>query len=172
VVVVGSALNDFIALQGGGNKAVDGGLGNDVIDGGVGSTFISGGGGSNTFFLDGRAAGASWSTITDFKLGSDKATIWGWKAGVSKVAVVDGAGGAQGYQGLTLHFENLLPDGSGAGVTNSNLNSITLSNKTLSDFGASSLEQLNQQIASQTNSHFLVGIAQDVYGDHGYVFIS
>jgi hypothetical protein len=138
-VVVGSALNDFIVLQGGGNKAVDGGLGNDVIDGGVGSTFVSGGGGSNTFFLDGRAAGASWSTITDFNLGSDKATIWGWKAGVSKVAVVDGAGGAQGYQGLTLHFENLLPDGSGAGVTNSNLNSITLSNKTLSDFGASSL---------------------------------
>jgi hypothetical protein len=138
-VVVGSALNDFIVLQGGGNKAVDGGLGNDVIDGGVGSTFVSGGGGSNTFFLDGRAAGASWSTITDFNLGSDKATIWGWKAGVSKVAVVDGAGGAPGYQGLTLHFENLLPDGSGAGVTNSNLNSITLSNKTLSDFGASSL---------------------------------
>ena len=59
-IVVGSALNDFIVLQGGGNKAVNGGGGNDVIDGGVGSTFVSGGGGSNTFFLDGRARGQWW----------------------------------------------------------------------------------------------------------------
>ena len=46
-------LNDFVALQGGGNKAVDGSLGDDVIDGGMGSSFVSGGGDSNTFILDG-----------------------------------------------------------------------------------------------------------------------
>ena len=62
--------------------------GADVIDGGTGSTFISGGGrvDADTFFLDGRGAGVSWSTITDFEQGLDRATIWGWKAGVSRVS--------------------------------------------------------------------------------------
>jgi serralysin len=76
-VVTGSRDNDFIKMLNGASygKAVNGGLGNDVIDGGVGSTFISGGGGSNIFFLDGRASGVSWSTITDFSVGIDKATV-------------------------------------------------------------------------------------------------
>lgn len=171
-IIVGSTLNDFIVLQGGGNKAVNGGLGNDVIDGGVGSTFVSGGGGSNTFFLDGRASGISWSTITDFQFGQDKATIWGWKQGVSRVAGFEANGGATGFSGLTLHFENLLPDGSGANARNSNFNSITLTGKTLQDFGASSVDELNQQIASGSNSHFSVGQTNDAYGEHGYLFIS
>ena len=172
VIISGSELNDFIALQGGGNKAVNGGLGDDVIDGGTGSTFVSGGGGSNTFFLDGRAPGVSWSTITDFQLGQDKATIWGWKEGVSRVKEVVLNGGAAGYTGLTLHFENLLPDGSASTARNSSLNSITFSNKSLSDFGVESLTELNEQIASGGNSHFIVGQTSDVYGDHGYLFIS
>jgi len=171
-ILAGSELNDFIVLQGGGNKAVNGGLGNDVIDGGTGSTFVSGGGGSNTFFLDGRASGVSWSTITDFQLGQDKATIWGWKTGVSRVQAIEVNGGAPNYTGLTLHFENLLPDGSASTARNSNLNSITFSNKTLSDFGVTSLDQLNQQIANGLNSHFIVGQTTDAYGDHGYLFIS
>jgi hypothetical protein len=171
-IIVGSTLNDFIVLQGGGNKAVNGGQGNDVIDGGVGSTFVSGGGGSNTFFLDGRASGISWSTITDFQFGQDKATIWGWKQGVSRVAAFEANGGATGFSGLTLHFENLLPDGSASGATNANFNSITLTGKTLQDFGASSVAELNQQIASGSNSHFLVGQTNDAYGEHGYLFIS
>jgi|GEM_PF-764345 len=171
-IIGGSTLNDFIVLQGGGNKAVDGGLGNDVIDGGVGSTFVSGGGGSNTFFLDGRAAGVSWSTIRDFQFGQDNATIWGWKQGVSRVAAFEANGGAAGYSGLTLHFENLLPDGSGADARNANFNSITLTGKTLQDLGASSVTELNQQIASGSNSHFLVGQTNDAYGEHGYLFIS
>jgi hypothetical protein len=171
-IIVGSTLNDFIVLQGGGNKAVNGGQGNDVIDGGVGSTFVSGGGGSNTFFLDGRASGISWSTITDFQFGQDKATIWGWKQGVSRVAAFEANGGAAGYSGLTLHFENLLPDGAASGATNANFNSITLTGKTLQDFGASSVAELNQQIASGSNSHFLVGQTNDAYGEHGYLFIS
>jgi Ca2+-binding RTX toxin-like protein len=171
-IVAGSALNDFIVLQGGGNKAVNGGLGNDVIDGGTGSTFVSGGGGSNTFFLDGRAAGVSWSTITDFQLGQDKATIWGWKNGVSNIKEVVANGGAAGYTGLTLHFEHLLPDGSASTARNSSLNSITFTNKSLSDFGAESVAELNQQITESLNTHFIVGATNDVYGEHGYLYIS
>jgi serralysin len=172
-IIAGSALNDFIVLQGGGNKAVNGGQGNDVIDGGTGSTFVSGGGGSNTFFLDGRASGVSWSTITDFQLGDgDKATIWGWKEGVSRVKEVVENGGAAGYTGLTLHFENLLPDGSASTARNASLNSITFTDKSLSDFGVESVAELNQQIASGSNSHFIVGATNDVYGEHGYLYIS
>lgn len=170
-IIAGSALNDFIVLQGGGNKAVNGGLGDDVIDGGTGSTFVSGGGGTNTFFLDGRAPGVSWSTITDFQLGQDKATIWGWKEGVSRVKEVVTNGGAAGYTGLTLHFENLLPDGSASSARNSSLNSITFSNKSLSDFGVDSVNELNEQILNSLNSHFIVGQTTDVYGDHGYLYI-
>lgn len=176
-IIVGSSLNDFIVLQGTGNKAVDGGRGADVIDGGTGSTFITGGGtgDSDTFFLDGRAAGTSWSTITDFELGLDKATIWGWKAGVSKVNATFSdfnTGGAEGFTGLTLHFDNLLPDGASSTDTNPNLNSITLTGKTLQDFGASSLAELNAQLTNGSNSHFVVGKVSDVYGDHGYLYIS
>jgi Ca2+-binding RTX toxin-like protein len=172
-VIVGSAFNDFIVLQGTGNKAVNGGGGNNVIDGGTGSTFITGGGvgGSDTFFLDGRASGTSWSTITDFELGLDRATIWGWREGVSQVLSVDAEGGATGYTGLTLHFQNLLPDSASATDKNPSLNSITLSDKTLADFGVSSLAELNAQLLNQTNSHFVVDVVSDVYGNHGYLQI-
>jgi Ca2+-binding RTX toxin-like protein len=176
-VVVGSNFADFIVLQGTGNKAVNGAGGADVIDGGTGSTFVSGGGvgDADTFFLDGRAPGVSWSTITDFELGRDKVTIWGWKEGVSRASVlfndVD-TGGAAGYTGLTLHFENLLPDNAAAGTTNSNFNSITLTGLKLADFGASSIQELNAQITNDLNSHFIVGQTVDAYGEHGYLFIS
>jgi hypothetical protein len=176
-VVIGGDTNDFIKVASTTSvgKAVDGGAGDDVIDGGVGSTFISGGTGSNTIFLDGRAPGVSWSTVTDFKFGQDKATIWGWKAGVSKVSTLFSdfnTGGAQGYEGLTLHFENLLPDDAAPGQTNSNFNSITLTGLTLADFGASSLEDLNAQISAGANSHFIVGQTVDAFGEHGYLFLS
>jgi Ca2+-binding RTX toxin-like protein len=172
-IVAGSALNDFIVLQGGGNKAVNGGGGNDVIDGGVGSTFISGGGGNNTFFLDGRAAGVSWSTITDFEVGVDKATVWGWRKGISKIALIDENGGAAGFDGLTLHFENLLPSEASDGDRNSNWNSITLSGKSLSDFGVSSSEALIAQINAETNPYFSIGqTPPDQFGVHGYLHIA
>ncbi len=176
-VIVGSTDNDFIKLGGSGNKAVSGGGGNNVIDGGTGSTFISGGGttsNSNTFFLDGRASGTSWSTITDFHLNHDYATIWGWLAGVSKVDTLFtdvNTGGAAGYTGLTLHFDNLLPDGSSSSANNANLNSITLSGHTLAEFGASSLVDLNNQIANGINTHFITGQTHDSLGDHGYLWI-
>jgi serralysin len=178
-VVIGSTSNEFIKVSSTNSlgKAVDGGGGSDVIDGGVGSTFVSGGTdhSGSTFFLDGRAPGTSWSTITDFLLGSDKATIWGWKQGVSRVSTsfTDfNSGGAEGFEGLTLHFENLLPDGTAAGQTNSNLNSITLTGLTLEDFGASSLAELNTQINSKTSNYFQTGVVTDQFGDHGYLFLS
>jgi hypothetical protein len=174
-VVIGGTTNDFIKLSStnSSGKAVDGGGGSDVIDGGVGSTFVSGGTNhtASTFFLDGRAPGTSWSTITDFQLGSDKATIWGWKQGVSQVQALEIDGGATGYSGLTLHFQNLLPDGAISGQTNDFLNSITLSGLTLADFGASSLDELNTQIANRTNTLIKSGIVTDEFGDHGYLLL-
>jgi hypothetical protein len=173
-VVTGSDDNDFIKVADTNSigKAVNGGGGNDVIDGGVGSTFITGGGGSNIFFLDGRAAGVSWSTITDFRLGQDKVTIWGWKRGVSKVALVDNFGGAPGYDGLTLHFENLLPGNAGEGATNPRLNSITLSDRSLSDLGVNSVEELNAQILSGNNPFLSTNQTVDEFGTHGYLHIA
>lgn len=178
-VVIGSTDNDFIKVASANSigKAVNGGGGNDVIDGGVGSTFVTGGGttaNSSTYFLDGRAPGTSWSTITDFKLDIDKATIWGFVRGVSSVDASFAnfnSDGAPGFQGLTLHFKNLLPSGRTSG-TNDSLNSITFSSKTLADFGASSLAELNTQINNQTNPNFLVGATQDSLGTHGYLFIN
>jgi hypothetical protein len=173
-VVIGGATNDFIKVASTQSlgKAVDGGGGDDVIDGGVGSTFITGGAGSNTIFLDGRAPGVSWSTVTDFKLDQDKATIWGWKQGISKVALIEEFGGADGYKGLTLHFENLLQSDASITDRNSNLNSITFSDKTLSDFGVSSVDALNAQISSGDNQFFTVGQTVDDFGTHGYLYIA
>ena len=176
-VVIGGSTNDFIKVASTNSvgKAVDGRAGDDVIDGGAGSSFISGGAGNNTIFLDGRLPGVSWSTVADFKFGQDKATIWGWKAGVSRVSTIFtdfNTGGAAGYTGLTLHFENLLPDDAPLGQTNSNFNSITLTGLTLADFGATSLANLNAQISAGTNSHFIVGQTVDAFGEHGYLLLS
>ena len=175
-VVTGSSDNDFIKVSSSHSvgKAVNGGGGNDVIDGGVGSTFVTGGTNHNTtFFLDGRAPGTSWSTITDFKNGVDKATIWGFVKGVSSIDTSFAnynSEGAAGYTGLTLHFKNLLPDGQTSGA-NANLNSITFSGHTLAELGASSLADLNSQINSGTNAHILVGATQDSSGTHSYLYI-
>jgi hypothetical protein len=175
-VVTGASSNDFIKVSDTNSvgKAVNGGGGNDVIDGGVGSTFVTGGDNHNdTFFLDGRAPGTSWSTITDFKSGVDKATIWGFVKGVSSIDATFtnyDHEGATGYQGLTLHFKNLLSDGQTSG-SNPNLNSITLTGHTLSELGASSLADLNNQINNGTNAHILVGSTQDASGTHSYLYI-
>lgn len=176
-VIFGGATNDFIKMASTNSlgKAVDGGAGDDVIDVGVGSTFITGGIGHDTIFFDGRMPGVSWSTVTDFKFGEDKVTIWGWKAGVSRVSTMFtdfNSDGATGYTGLTLHFENLLPDGAAHGQTNSSFNSITLTGLTLSDFGATSLADLNAQIVAGTSSHFIVGQAVDSFGERDYLFLS
>ncbi|UOA08407.1 FG-GAP-like repeat-containing protein [Methylobacter sp. S3L5C] len=171
-VIIGSDSNDFIKVAGSGNKAVNSGTGNDVIDGSTGSSFLTSGEGNDTVFLDGRMVGTSWSTLTDFQQGQDHATIFGWVNGVSKVVAFSNSDGADGYTGLTLHIQNLLPDGSAAGTTNPALNSITLTGHTLAEFGASSLADLNNQITSGTNTHFLTGQVTDSFGAHGYLYIS
>ncbi|WP_262966383.1 hypothetical protein [Methylobacter psychrophilus] len=72
--------------------------------------------------------------------------------------------GAEGYTGLTLHLQNLLPDGSVAGTTNPALNSLTLTGHTLAG--------MNNQIASGSNTHFLTGQVTDSFGAYGYLYIS
>lgn len=101
-VVVASDYNDFLNLLDG-DDAASGGAGNDVLDGGTGSNFLEGGEGQDTFFLDGRSGAITWSTITDFN--GDSVNIWGWVEGVSQLLVTDENAGAQGYEGLTFHYD-------------------------------------------------------------------
>jgi hypothetical protein len=172
-VLVGSEQNDFIKVDHDSStgKAADGSGGNDVIDGGVGSAFITGGAGTNTFFLDGRSSGDAWSTVTDFKLGTDKATIWGFKAGVSSIAAIEENVGADGYKGLTLHFENLVSDHD-AEPSDSGWKSITFADKTLDDFGVDSLDALNANLAADMAAHFSIGQVTDDFGVHDYLYIA
>ncbi len=95
-----------VFLHGGpGDDALQVSGGQNVLDGGTGSNFLVGGtgrdGGTDTFFVDGRGGGTTWSTVVNFHRG-DAVTLFGFKPGVS---TLDWAGteGAQGYQGLTLH---------------------------------------------------------------------
>lgn len=174
-VLKGSDDNDFIKVDSAtsSGKAVDGAGGDDVIDGGVGSTFITGGAGVNIFFIDGRASGDSWSTITDFNIGVDKVTIWGWRDGVSKVAAIEDNAGAQGYEGVTLHFEDLLESGADGSVSGSgDWHSLTFAGKTLADFGVDSVDALNAQIIADANPLFSTGYVTDDFGTHEYLYIA
>ncbi len=98
----GTDSGDFINMLAG-DDAVDGGAGNDVLDGGLGSNFLTGGSGNDTFFVDGRSGGTTWSTVTDLEKG-ELATAWGWNAGVSKLTWAEMAG-ADGYKGATAHID-------------------------------------------------------------------
>jgi Ca2+-binding RTX toxin-like protein len=107
-IAIGSRSNDFMNLLQG-DDAADGGLGDDVLDGGIGSNFLTGGGGDDTFFLDGRSASSTWSTITDFTAGinsnGDNINIFGWQEGVSRLLLTNDDDGAEGFKGLTLHYD-------------------------------------------------------------------
>ncbi|AWJ92038.1 glutamyl endopeptidase (plasmid) [Azospirillum baldaniorum] len=100
--VIGSVLGDFMNL-GGGDDAADGKDGDDVLDGGTGSNFLTGGAGNDTFFLDGRGTGVTWSTITDFEPG-EWTTAWGWREGVSTLSW-EAMKGATGYEGATARID-------------------------------------------------------------------
>ncbi len=76
--------------------------GRNILDGGTGSNFLVGGSGTDTFYLDARAGGFTWSTIVNFHK-TDDVTIWGWQAGVSKETWIENAGAA-GYLGATLQI--------------------------------------------------------------------
>ncbi len=101
-VMTGSEFNDFLNLQGG-DDAANGGDGQDVLDGGTGSNFLTGGSGSDTFYLDGRSSSTTWSTITDFS--GDNVNIWGWQEGVSQLIQTVNNAGADGFKGVTFHFD-------------------------------------------------------------------
>ncbi|TWA66830.1 serralysin [Azospirillum baldaniorum] len=98
----GTAHADFINTLGG-DDAVNGGGGDDVLDGGLGSNYLIGGSGSDTFFVDGRGGGITWSTVTDLEPG-EWVTAWGWKEGTSKLTWAEMAG-AEGAKGATAHID-------------------------------------------------------------------
>ena len=175
--VAGSRLNDFIALQGEGNKAVEGGAGHDVMDGGKGESVLTGGLGQDTFFFDGRSFGSAWTTVTDFDLGQDRVTVWGWQAGLSRVTVTQTAatqttGSNAAEQSLTLYFENLLSSQLNEDGFETSQQAMSLTGLSLSDFGVSSVRELNAQIASGSQAHFQTGTIADAYGEHGYLYLS
>ncbi len=104
VFLHGNAGNDALAVTSGTN----------VLDGGLGSNFLVGAngadGGADTFFVDGRGGGVTWSTVSNFHHG-DAATIWGFTgASAWSWTALDGA---QGHQGATIHSEL---GGPGSGV--------------------------------------------------------
>ncbi|KAA0681723.1 hypothetical protein DS837_22155 [Azospirillum brasilense] len=98
----GTDLADFVNTLGG-DDAIDGGKGDDVLDGGLGSNFLTGGAGLDTFFVDGRSGGVTWSTVTDLEKG-ELVTCWGWKEGTSKLTWAE-MSGAEGYKGATAHID-------------------------------------------------------------------
>ncbi|WP_448205547.1 M10 family metallopeptidase C-terminal domain-containing protein [Azospirillum sp. sgz302134] len=98
----GTSQADFINTVGG-DDAIDGDAGDDVLDGGVDSNFLTGGSGNDTFFVDGRSSGVTWSTVTDLEKG-EWVTAWGWKNGVSKLTWAE-MSGAEGYKGATAHID-------------------------------------------------------------------
>lgn len=102
-VVIGSEANDFINLLGG-SDAANGGAGQDVLDGGTGSNFLTGGSGNDTFFIDGRGGKTTWSTITDLSQG-DTVNLWGYVEGTSQLLKIDPLNGAEGYKGITYHYD-------------------------------------------------------------------
>lgn len=100
--VIGSESADFINLLGG-DDAAEGRAGDDVLDGGTGSNFLTGGTETDTFFVDGRNTGITWSTVTDFEP-DEWATAWGWRPEVSKLTWAD-MDGANGFKGATAHMD-------------------------------------------------------------------
>ena len=130
VVVAASTPNVF--LHGGsGDDALAATGGTNVLDGGAGSNFLTGGtggdGGADTFFVDGRSGGTTWSTLVNFHHG-DALTLWGFQPGTSTLSW--GADeGVDGYRGATLHAELA---GAGTGVNAS----ATLAGLSLSDVAA------------------------------------
>jgi hypothetical protein len=103
LVIAATGPNIFLR-SGAGNDALLVVAGRNVLDAGTGSNFMVGGTNStDTFFVDGRGTGVTWSSIIHFHPGDD-ATIWGWNQGVSKMTWADGQGAA-GYTGATVHIQ-------------------------------------------------------------------
>lgn len=114
--VVMQAGADSMFLHGNsGDDALQARAGSNVLDGGGGSNFLVGAsgsdGGHDTFFIDGRGGGVTWSSVVNFHHG-DAVTIFGFTAGVSTLPFSANEGAA-GYTGATIHSEL---GGAGTGV--------------------------------------------------------
>ena len=116
-VAMAAAAPNMFVHGGAGDDALSVSGGSNVLDGGTGSNFLSGGtgadGGTDTFFVDGRSGGTTWSTLVNFHHG-DALTIFGFTAASTLPwTAVDGV---QGFQGATIHSELA---GAGTGVNDS-----------------------------------------------------
>lgn len=123
-VAIAATVGNVFLHGGPGDDALSVSSGTNVLDGGVGSNFLTGGtgadGGTDTFFVDGRGGGVTWSTVVNFHHG-DAVTVFGFQAGVSTLpwTAVDGV---QGYQGATIHSElGGAGTGTNASVTFANI---------------------------------------------------
>ncbi len=117
-VAIAAAVPNAFLHGGAGADALFAKGGQNVLDGGGGSNFLIGGdggdGGTDTFFVDGRGAVETWSTIVNFHQG-DAATIFGFHPGLSTLPFT-ASDGAAGYTGLTIHSEL---NGEGTGILGS-----------------------------------------------------
>lgn len=97
-----STPNVFIR-GGSGTDAIQVKSGRNILDGGEGSNWLIGGDGQDTFFLDQRGGGVTWSTVGGYGAG-DAVTIWGFNPGVSRYWWEANAGAANG-KGATLRVD-------------------------------------------------------------------
>ena len=117
-VAISATVGNVFLHGGPGDDALSVSSGTNVLDGGTGSNFLTGAagtdGGADTFFVDGRGGGVTWSTVVNFHHG-DAVTLFGFQDGTSTRpwTAVDGA---TGYQGATIHSEL---GGAGTGVNDS-----------------------------------------------------
>ncbi len=117
-VVLGASVDNVFLHGGTGQDALVAHGGSNVLDGGAGSNFLIGAtgtdGGTDTFFVDERGAGVTWSTLLNFHVG-DTLNIFGFKGGVSTLPWTANDG-TPGYTGATIHSEI---GGAGTGVNGS-----------------------------------------------------
>lgn len=97
-----NAPNVFIH-GGSGTDAIQVKTGRNVLDGGLGSNFLVGGDGIDTFFVDARGSGVTWSTLVNFHA-QDTITLWGFNPSKG-VYSWDESSGAAGPQGATLRAD-------------------------------------------------------------------
>lgn len=114
---IAGKVNNMFLKGNSGDDALSVTGGSNVLDGSTGSNFLVGGdgtdGGSDTFFVDGRGGGVTWSTIVHFHPG-DQATIFGFTA--QSTLPWTASDGVTGYTGATIHSEL---GGAGTGVNGS-----------------------------------------------------
>ena len=117
-VAIAATVGNVFLHGGAGDDALQASGGTNVLDGGTGSNFLVGAtgtdGSTDTFFVDERGAGVTWSTVVNFHHG-DAVTVFGYQDGVS-TRPWTASDGAAGYQGATIHAEL---GGAGTGVNGS-----------------------------------------------------